>query len=192
MDGLFSNTTETTTVNRTVLLVVLISALVAVIAGAYVYLTWPTPAPASLPVETANEMLAFSLSDYATVEGVFCKAPVTGIARVLNPQQLEEMFGVRIRLVGVTAGGGLVDFRYRVVDLAKALPLLGTHETMPSLVDKTSEVVLQAPDTMMHHDALKQDRTYFMHYPNAGNSIKPGSEVAVVMGDIRVEWVMAQ
>ena len=86
----------------------------------------------------------------------------------------------------------LIDFRYRVVDLAKALPLLGTHETMPVLVDKASKAELRAPETMMHHDALKQDRTYFMHYPNAGNSIRPGAQVAIVMGDIRVEWVTAQ
>jgi hypothetical protein len=192
MNELFSNTNMATTISRKILVVVLVSAIVAVAASVYAYLSWSTPAPSALPVETANEMLAFSLADYATIDGVFCKAPVTGVTRVLNPQQLEDMFGVRIRLVGVTAGGGLIDLRYRVVDLAKALPLLGSHETMPSLVDKESEIVLQAPDTMMHHDALKQDRTYFMHYPNAGNSVKPGSEVAVVMGDIRVEWIMAQ
>jgi hypothetical protein len=44
----------------------------------------------------------------------------------------------------------------------------------------------------MHHENLKADRTYFMHYPNGGNRIKPGAQVAVVMGDIRVEWITAQ
>ncbi|GIK73129.1 MAG: hypothetical protein BroJett021_21170 [Chloroflexota bacterium] len=189
MAELFSNMNIAPTVSRRLLAIVLFCAVIT-IGSVYAYLWWLAPTPTA--VETANELLTFSLSDYATLDGVFCKAPVTGVTRVLSPSEFEKEFGVRIRLLGVTAGGGLIDFRYRVVDLAKALPLLGTHETMPVLVDKASKAELRAPETMMHHDALKQDRTYFMHYPNAGNSIRPGAQVAIVMGDIRVEWVTAQ
>ncbi|MFN3331655.1 MAG: hypothetical protein ACK47M_03990 [Caldilinea sp.] len=192
MAELFSNVNIAPAVSRRLLAIVLLGAAMT-IGGVYAYLWWLAPAPATpTAVETANELLTFSLSDYTTLDGVFCKVPVTGVTRILSPSELEKEFGVRIRLLGVTASGGLVDFRYRVVDLAKALPLLGTHETMPTLVDKASKVILRAPETMMHHDALKQDRTYFMHYPNAGNSIRPGAQVAIVMGDIRVEWVTAQ
>lgn len=192
MSELFSQPNIAPTVSRRLVLIVILAVVATVGASVYAYLWWSTPAPSTLPVQTANELIAFSLSDYATLDGVFCKVPVTGVTRVLTPLELEEEFGVRIRLVGVTASGGLVDLRYRVVDLGKALPLLGNHETMPALVEEKSDVTLRAPEGMMHHEDLKQDRTYFMHYPNAGNSVKPGSKVAMVMGDIRVEWVTAQ
>ncbi|MBE2238984.1 MAG: hypothetical protein IAE81_14435 [Caldilineaceae bacterium] len=194
MSEMVTETKSTPVVNRRVFWIVLIAALATAAIAAisiFAYRLWFAPAPAA-PVQTANELIAFSVSDYATVDGVFCKAPVTGVTRVLTPAQLEEEFGIRIRLVGVTASGGLVDFRYRVVDLAKALPVLGSHESMPNLVDEKSGALLLAPEGMMHHKALEQDRTYFMHYPNAGNNIKPGSQVAVVMGDLRVESVTAQ
>ena len=190
MSELLSETKPMPTVSRRLAIVVAVAAIATIALSAYAYLRWSAPPP--VPVQTANELVAFSLADYAEVEGVFCKAPVTGVTRVLTPLELENEFGIRIRLVGITASGGLVDFRYRVVDLDKALPLLGSHENMPGLVDEASGVALIAPEGMMHHNVLEADRTYFMHYPNAGNKIKPGSEVAVVMGDIRVESVIAQ
>lgn len=192
MSEIFSDTNVAPVVSRRLLAIVLTAAAAMIVTCFFLTYWWLGPAASAKPVVTANALTTFSLADYATLEGVFCKAPVTGVTRVLTPLQLEEEFGIRIRLVGVTAGGGLIDLRYRVVDLEKALPLLGTHETMPALVDAKSGSELKAPETMMHHDNLKADRTYFMHYPNAGNRIKPGAQVAVVMGDIRVEWITAQ
>lgn len=192
MSEIFSDTNIAPVVSRRLLAIVLTAAAAMVTTSFLLTYWWINPATSVTPTVTANALTTFSLADYATLEGVFCKAPVTGVTRVLTPLQLEEEFGIRIRLVGVTAGGGLIDLRYRVVDLDKALPLLGTHETMPSLVDAKSGAELKAPETMMHHEGLKADRTYFMHYPNSGNRIKPGAQVAVVMGDIRVEWIMAQ
>lgn len=192
MSEIFSDTNVAPVVSRRLLAIVLTAAAAMIMTCFSLTYWWLGPAASAKPVVTANALTTFSLADYATLEGVFCKAPVTGVTRVLTPLQLEEEFGIRIRLVGVTAGGGLIDLRYRVVDLEKALPLLGTHETMPALVDAKSGSELKAPETMMHHDNLKADRTYFMHYPNAGNRIKPGAQVAVVMGDIRVEWITAQ
>ncbi|MBW7885935.1 MAG: hypothetical protein H3C34_25550 [Caldilineaceae bacterium] len=165
----------------------------ALAMGAYLaYRTWLTQPPA--PAPTANELLALTPADvdYAAVAGSFCVAPVTGKTRVLTPEALEEEYGIRIRLVGVTAGGGLIDLRFRVVDLEKALPLLGSHVTMPVIVAEESNVSLEAPAETMHHDNLVEDRLYYMHYPNAGNAIKPGMKVALVMGDVRVESITAQ
>jgi len=192
MSEIFSDANIAPIVSRRLLAIVLAAAAAMVATSFLLTYWWLNPTTSVTPTVTANALTTFSLADYATLEGVFCKAPVTGVTRVVTPLQLEEEFGIRIRLVGVTAGGGLIDLRYRVVDLDKALPLLGSHETMPSLVDARSGAELKAPETMMHHEDLKADRTYFMHYPNGGNRIKPGAQVAVVMGDIRVEWITAQ
>ena len=35
-------------------------------------------------------------------------------------QELEERYGIRITLIGITAGGGMIDFRYKVIDADKA------------------------------------------------------------------------
>lgn len=191
MSEVMSETKSTTSVNLLILVVGMAALAVATFFAAYTLTGVLTPPPAPAPQVSANEITALSGLDFSNVEGAFCKVPVTGETRVLTVQGLEDEFGVRVRLVGVTASGGLIDLRYKIVDLEKALPLLGSHETMPELVDEASGSRLVAPEGMMHHGNL-EERVYFMHYPNGGNKVKPGSLVSVVMGDIWVEGITAQ
>lgn len=190
MSEVMSETKPTTNVNLLILVVGMAALAVATFFAVYALTGLFAPPPVA-PALSANEITALSGLDFSNVEGAFCKIPVTGEPRKLTVQELEDEFGIRLRLIGVTAGGGLIDLRYKVVDLAKALPLLGSHETMPELVDEASGNRLVAPEGMMHHGDL-EERVYFMHYPNGGNKIKPGSLVSVVMGDITVEGVAAQ
>ncbi|MCB0049565.1 MAG: hypothetical protein KDE24_08490 [Caldilinea sp.] len=191
MSEVMSETKPTTSVNLLILVVGMAALAVATFFAVYTLTGVLAPPPAPAPLPSANEITSLSGLDFSNVEGAFCKVPVTGESRVLTVQELEDEFGIRVRLIGVTAGGGLIDLRYKVVDLEKALPLLGSHETMPELVDEASGQRLVAPEGVMHHGDL-EERVYFMHYPNGGNKVKPGSLVSVVMGDITVEGIAAQ
>ena len=191
MSEVMSETKPTTSINLLILVVGMAALALATFFAAYTLTGMLAPPPIAPTVPSANEITALSGLDFSGVEGAFCKVPVTGESRLLTTQELEDEFGIRVRLIGVTAGGGLIDLRYKIVDLAKALPLLGSHETMPELVDEASGKRLVAPEGMMHHGDL-EERVYFMHYPNGGNKIKPGSLVSVVMGDITVEGIAAQ
>jgi hypothetical protein len=106
---------------------------------------------------------------------------------------LESRYGIRIGQIAVTGGGGLVDFRFTVVDPAKARPLLDAHASPPRLVPEGSTAPLQAPTHgAMRNVRLQKDAACFLLYPNARSAIRPGSRVAVAFGDVRVEPVVVQ
>ena len=106
---------------------------------------------------------------------------------------MEAIHGIRVTRVAVTAGGGLVDLRFTVVDPVKARPLLDAHARPPRLVVEGSGVELEAPKHGgMRGVRLQKDAASFLLFPNARNSIRPGTRVAVVFGDVKVEPVVAQ
>jgi len=105
---------------------------------------------------------------------------------------LEEKYGVRIRLVAVTADGGMVDFRYKVLDQNKAMALFGDHKQMPAVIDLDSGVTLQMPAGMEHESTLQTGRIYIHHFLNGGGAVKMGDKVAVSFGKVQVEPVVAR
>jgi len=108
-----------------------------------------------------------------------------------EPSALETQYGIQIAHVGLTAAGGLVDVRFKVLDPAKARALLGNAAHAPMLIAGDN------PPLMPPHHALKGARfakgqVFYILYPNARNAIKPGVEVTVAMGDVRLGPVAAQ
>ena len=107
------------------------------------------------------------------------------------PSALEAETGIQIAQVGLTASGGLVDVRFRVLDAAKAKALLGNPANVPMLIAGDN------PPLMPPHHALKGARfakgqVFYILYPNQRNAIKPGVQVTVAMGDARLGPVTAQ
>jgi hypothetical protein len=110
---------------------------------------------------------------------------------VISASDLESEYGIRIRLIGVTAAGGMVDFRYRVVDQAKAEQLLGDPDNMPFLIVGDGDRILHMPGDM-HGGGAVQERLYFILYPNTQNAVTPGTPISVAFGDFRIESIPAQ
>ncbi len=120
-------------------------------------------------------------------------APTTSPWTPLPEGALEAIHGIRVDQVAVTAGGGLVDLRFTVLDPAKARQLLAGHAPPPRLVVQGSGMELQAP----RHGAMKgirvqKDATSFLLFPNTRNAVRPGTRVAVLFGDVQVEPVVAK
>lgn len=116
------------------------------------------------------------------------------IAYISN-DQLEAQYGVRITLIGVSAVGGIVDFRYKLVDPAKAAALLHDPENAPVLTAVDSGLTL-SPTKMgsRHHSqmGMKKGTAPFNFYPNVRNAVKAGTPVSVAFGKIKVEPIVAQ
>jgi len=111
----------------------------------------------------------------------------------ISAGDLEERYGVRLRLLAVTAGGGMVDLRLKILDAEKATPLLGEPSKPPLLVAEDSGTTLQAPEGSMGEEIRLQDgQVLILLYPNAGGAIRPGTPVSVVFGNERLEPVLAQ
>jgi hypothetical protein len=122
-------------------------------------------------------------------------AAVQASTAYLSNDQLEAQYGVRVTLIAVTAMGGIVDFRYKLVDPAKAAALLHDPENAPVLTAVDSGLTL-SPTKMgsRHHGqmGMKKGTAPFTFYPNVRNAVKAGTPVSVAFGKIKVEPIVAQ
>lgn len=103
-----------------------------------------------------------------------------------------EKTGIRVTQVALTAGGGMIDVRYQVIDPDKAA-IVHDKDRPPTIVD---EATGQAMDTPWMAHARKHELhggvTYFELLLNAEGAIKPGEAVTVVLGGVRLEHVIVQ
>ncbi len=110
----------------------------------------------------------------------------------MDLKTFEEQSGIRITLVGLTAAGGMVDFRYTVIDRDKAEIFLAHEENMPMLAIGDTGTILMSQGHSMRSPELVNGRMYFMFYPNAGNIVRTGTPVSVIFGSLILEPVNAQ
>lgn len=109
----------------------------------------------------------------------------------LSQADLEQTAGVRVLRVTTTAGGGLVDVRYQVIDEQKA-GSIHTAAAPPALVDEHTGRIVDR-DWMGHasHPTPHLGRTYYLLLVNPG-VLRPGSGVTVRMGAATLEHVLVR
>ena len=110
---------------------------------------------------------------------------------------LSNQWGVEITSLHLSAHGRMVDFRYRVLDPAKAA-MLGKRENKPQLIDQASGTVLYVPDTpklgplRQSASRLIKGKIYFALFGNARCIVKAGSKVTVKIGEFKAENLMVE
>jgi hypothetical protein len=126
-------------------------------------------------------------------------APITPLATqtpagYISNDQLEAQYGIRITLIGVTAAGGIVDFRYKVVDPVKAGALLRDPANTAILTAVDSGLSLSPTQMGRHHKqmGMKRGAVPFTFYPNVRSAVKSGTRVSVAFGQVRVEPIIVQ
>jgi hypothetical protein len=114
-------------------------------------------------------------------------ADITTAAR-----SMEEQLGVHIRGVRLSAAGFMLDLRYRVLDAAKAAPLLN-RKLAPYLLASTGARLGVAaspkigPLRSTQRGATHLDRDYSMLFGNPGRYLRPGSKITLVIGEQKIE-----
>lgn len=111
--------------------------------------------------------------------------------RQASMQELEDLYGIRITLIGVTAAGGMVDFRFRVLDADKAERLFSSHHGMPVLVPVGSETRIAVPNGS-HSMNFENGKVYYLLFGNPGGVVRPGRQVQVSLGGLVLEPIPAQ
>ncbi len=106
--------------------------------------------------------------------------------------QLEAQYGLHVNLIAVTAAGGMVDLRLKVVDAAKAGQLLKDRTSMPELSVAGGVNLKPSDEAASGEITLKDGQVVFALFPNTGNAVKTGTPVSLVFGDMRVEPILAQ
>jgi hypothetical protein len=116
--------------------------------------------------------------------------PAPLVLRATDSAALEERWGIRVQGLRLTAAGYMLDFRYTVVDPAKAAPLFD-RKTKPLLKDERTGAVMAVPvppktGALRSTNDPKAGRTYFMFFANPGQFIRPYSQVTVTIGQFSV------
>jgi len=137
----------------------------------------------AIAVLVAPLALAVAITASATVPG-----PAT--ARVVSAAELEEQYGIKVDLVAVIAAGGVIDVRYQIVDKDKAGHLL--HDAPPALYVEASGAVLRSNASKSHKMTIVDGASYFLLYPNSGGVIQAGTQVSVVIDQVRLAPITAQ
>jgi len=122
---------------------------------------------------------------------VSTNAVPTNIIAAAAAKDLESKWGIQISALRISAAGNVIDFRYQVTDADKA-SALGNPKLKPELLDKATGKSLHVPNTKAGQmrstgQRLAAGKTYTALFTNPGKLVKPGSKVAIVIGDFRAE-----
>lgn len=118
--------------------------------------------------------------------------PSPPAGETISADELEARHGLLVRLIGVTAAGGMIDFRMKIMDAEKAKPFLEDPANLPRLIVAESGLELMTPEGLDDDIEWVDGGILFNFYPNDGNAIEPGTPVIVQFGDIHLEPQPAQ
>ena len=112
----------------------------------------------------------------------------------ISEKTLVDQYGIRVNLIAVTAAGGFVDLRLKILDEDKARLLLQDKSDVTMLRVGEDGVLLTAHEdsTGQLLNSLTDDGNIFLIFPNVGNAVQPGTPVMIQFGEIRIEPVDAQ
>ena len=109
----------------------------------------------------------------------------------LDQTALIDTAGIRVVLVAMTAGGGMIDIRYQVTDPDKAF-IVHDEDNPPTITDEATETELWRTQ---HHGGgqdLHAGVVYSYMILNAGGIIASGDRVTLRIGGVVLENVPVQ
>jgi len=125
-------------------------------------------------------------------------ASVSGLKplRATDAAALEHRWGIKIESLRLTSAGYMLDFRYRVLDTAKAAPLF-VRKTKPILIDDASGIRFAVPTppkvgSLRSSNDPKEGRTYFTFFANPARFIKKHRKVTVTIGEFSVSGLVVR
>lgn len=104
---------------------------------------------------------------------------------------IEATWGVQIKQIGVTADGGLIDLRLTIIDPDKAGPLFSLDNRPRLYAEESGKLV----DSLMHPPHAQEfapGQVHYLLYNNTGGAIQRGMLVSIVLGDLRLEHIVAK
>ena len=119
-------------------------------------------------------------------------APTSTRTEFTSATELEERHGLAVRLIGVTAGGGMIDFRLKILDPLKAQRFLQDPANLPGLVVAESGQSLMGTEGLGDDIRWEEGIILFVVFSNTGGAIQPGTPVIVEFGEVQLEPMPAQ
>lgn len=124
--------------------------------------------------------------------------PAPALSGAAAPE-VQTTYGIRVEGLRLTSAGSMLDFRYRVLDPAKAAPLLN-GKIQPHLLDEVRGATLDVPDTPVlgrirqtaRNHKIMENRTYFMLFGNPGKAVRSGDRVTLLLGEMKITDLTVQ
>jgi hypothetical protein len=110
----------------------------------------------------------------------------------LSAADFEARYGLRVHLIGVTAAGGMIDLRLKIVDPHKAQDFLEEPDHLPELIVADSGEALLISEGLDDDIEWTEGGILFNFYSNDNGLIQPGTPVIVQFGDKQIKPIEAQ
>ena len=99
---------------------------------------------------------------------------------------IQQRYGVRFTMLGLTASGGMLDLRFVAVDAGK-VEQLGHHGTKIRLVVEHTGHTLNSEQMTPHFGKIHVGSQYFALLRNDGNALQQGDLVTIVVGKLALQ-----
>lgn len=126
-------------------------------------------------------------------------APGTDTHTMPSSNEIESRFGVRFTQVGITADGGMVDLRYRVLDPDKAMAVMdmamsggSSNPDAPWLIVEGDGTEIKNSEVMSMKQLPEPNSVQFVLFANPRGVLESGMFVTIVVGDLRLAHVPVQ
>lgn len=106
----------------------------------------------------------------------------------LKTIDLEKDWGIQLVMLRISAGGYMIEFRYKVLDVDKAT-VLSVNKEFPHLLSMKSKAKLDVPygSTVgylkSNRKFLKLNRNYITMFANENRHMLPGDQVRIMVGN---------
>lgn len=102
----------------------------------------------------------------------------------------EKQYGIRVVEISHLPGSALLSLCFQITESTRAAALL-IPENAPLLVAEANGFILRANRSLTVRD-LSLSTICNLLYPNVRNTIQPGWEIHVQVGDLRLEHLLVQ
>ena len=123
---------------------------------------------------------------FLTQRGAASASPSVARPSAASIAAIQERYGVRFTMVGLTASGGMLDLRFVAVDADKVMQL-GHHGTKIRLVVEDTGHTLNSEQMTPHFGKIHVGSQYFALLRNDGNALRQGDLVTVVVGKLALQ-----
>jgi hypothetical protein len=107
---------------------------------------------------------------------------------------LEADWGIKVEYARLSVGGYMIDFRFRVLDAAKAAQIFD-RKIMPQLIDQATGARFIVPNPpkigqLRSGGNIKEGTIYFIFFANPAKYVKSGDKITIVVGDFKVQDIV--
>lgn len=103
--------------------------------------------------------------------------------------EVETALGVRFSRVAVVGDGGLVTLSYVVLDVEKASRFQSDTQHPPVLRSEARDASTRRVSMMRQGHINRAGATYYFVYQNTAGALRPGEDVTIEYGGLRLEHV---